>query len=95
MRNILLIALAGLAIFATAATAHQNGWGNNHMRGTNMNNGMTRGSGCQMGGNMNGQQMMNRNQVTQNGSQQGIQNQNWRINPSYQGQTAPSTSAGK
>lgn len=32
MKRIVLITLASLALFVTAATAHQNGWGSNHMR---------------------------------------------------------------
>ena len=33
MKRIALITFTGLALFATAAAAHQNGWGNNYKRG--------------------------------------------------------------
>ncbi len=89
MKRIALITLASLALFATAAAAHQNGWGKNHMRG----NGSMQQSGysngyCPMGTNMMGNRMMGNNRVmnsAQNPTDQSLNN-NWKANPSYQGQ---------
>lgn len=104
MKRIALITLASLALFATAATAHQNGWGNNHMRGNGsmQRRGYSNGN-CPMGGNMMGNRMGNRmgNQMgnrmmntPQNSSDYSVNN-NWRANPSYQGQAAASGETGK
>lgn len=62
MTRIVFIALAGLALFATAAAAHQNGRGNNQMRGNRQmqQTGYT-GGGCLMNSNMVGRGMMNGN----------------------------------
>ncbi len=85
MKRIVLITLASLTLFATAATAHQNGWGYNHMRGNRNNHQMNyNGRGCSMNGNWTNQGMMGsairRDTATTNRSN------NWRTNPSYQGQ---------
>lgn len=94
MKRIALIALAGIALFATAAAAHQNGWGNNHMRNnvSAQQNEYSNGN-CPMGGNM-----MRGNQGMMNGGQhptgQSV-NSNWKTNPSYQGQTTVSEKTGK
>ncbi len=97
MKRIALITLASLAIFATAATAHQNGWGNNHMRsnGNSQQNGYTSGN-CPMGGNMNGNRMMGTGMMNgvPNPTDQSVNN-NWRVNPSYQGQVTASGETNK
>jgi hypothetical protein len=99
MKRIALIALAGIALFATAAAAHQNGWGNNHMRNnvSAQQNEYSNGN-CPMGGNMMGHNMMRGNQVMINGVPQPTGqsvNSNWKTNPSYQGQTTVSEKTGK
>ncbi len=104
MKRIALIALAGIALFATAAAAHQNGWGNNHMRNnvSAQQNEYSNGN-CPMGGNMMGNNMTGRNMMRGNqGMMNGVQhptgqsvNSNWKTNPSYQGQTTVSEKTGK
>lgn len=85
MKRITLITLASLVLFATAASAHQNSWGNIHMRGNgHMQQAGYTGGACPINGNMIGQGMtgagMSGNTTTDN------QVNNWRANPSYQGQ---------
>jgi len=85
MKRIVLITLASLTLFATAATAHQNGWGYNHMRG-NRNNHQTNynSRGCPMNGNWTNQGMMR--SAVRRDTTPANQSNNWRTNPSYQGQ---------
>ncbi len=92
MKRITLITLASLVLFATAASAHQNNMGNNHMRenGYMQQTGYMSG-GCPMNGNMMGQGMMNGNMGMMRAGMSGnttvdSQISNWRANPSYQGQ---------
>lgn len=91
MKRIALITLAGLAILATAATAHQN---NSHVRG----NGRIQlteytDGGCPINTNMMGWGMM-RQEIGGNATP-GVQTNNWRTNPSYQGQVDDTTTTGK
>lgn len=101
MTRIVFIALAGLALFATAAAAHQNGRGNNQMRGNRQmqQTGYT-GGGCLMNSNMVGRGMMNGNlgkmgPGIRGDATPGAQTNNWRTNPSYLGQVDDTTTTGK
>ena len=101
MKRIALITFAGLALFATAAAAHQNGWGNNHKRG----NGYTQhagysGGGCAMNTNMMGRGIMNGNQGLMGPGMRGnatprAQTNTWGTHPSYQSQVGDTTTTDK
>ena len=105
MKNMTLFAIAGLLLFATAATAQRTGTNNGYMgnQGNMGNRGRMQqeqenyqGQGCAMNNNM-GAGMRNRGM--RGGGMQGnpsatTPNSNWRANPSYQGQ-AGSTTTGK
>jgi hypothetical protein len=101
MKRIALITLASMALFATAAAAHQNGWGNNQMRGNvHMQHTEYTGDGCPTSTNMMGWGMMNGNwgmmgPGMRGDTTPGVQTNNWRTNPSYQGQVDDTTTTGK
>ncbi len=90
MKQITLMTLAVLALMVTVAAAQQGNWSGNHMRGSANVNGS-----CPMNGNMNGAGMMNQHRMVKgagNNLPMISQNNNWKVNPSYQGQvTAPTT----
>ncbi len=95
MKRIVLITIGTLALFATAAAAHQSGWGQGNRgkfnRGQQVN--MTGGT-CPMNTNMMGQGMMNRGMRgtgMQGNTTSTTPSTNWRANPAYQGQVATDT----
>ncbi len=103
MKKIVLFATVGLALFATAAFAHQYRGGHNGGHGGygqfQPSNGW--GAGCPMNTGMNGWGMRhgNRGMMHHKGMHQGMYNttrpgmySNWRANPAYQGQATLDTS---
>ncbi len=104
MKKIALFATVGLALFATAAFAHQYRGGHNGGHGGygqfQPSNGW--GAGCPMNSGMNGWGMRhgNRGMMHHKGMHQGMYNttrpgmySNWRANPAYQGQGTQETPA--
>ena len=104
MKKIVLFATVGLALFATAAFAHQYRGGHNGGHGGygqfQPSNGW--GAGCPMNTGMNGWGMRheNRGMMHHKGMHQGMYNttrpgtySNWRANPAYQGQGTQETPA--
>ncbi|MBW1749142.1 MAG: hypothetical protein JRJ37_00275 [Deltaproteobacteria bacterium] len=95
MKRIVLITLGTLVLLATAAAAHQSGWGHrNHGNVTSWQQVNTTGGGCPTNTNMMGQRM--KNQVMMGTGMQGdttstTSTNNWRVNPAYQGQVGTST----
>ncbi len=87
MKQIILISIAGLALLATAATAHQYNRGSRHGTG----HGNMSGS-CPMNSNMQGQ---HRGSGMAGNTATGPATDNWKVNPSYQGQVNPTTPAGQ
>ena len=85
MKRITVIIIAGIALLATAAVAHQNSKGTMHRNSVSAGN-------CPMNGNMAG--MMNSNQTgtTLPGNGQQVMS-NWKTDPSYQGQVNPADAA--
>ena len=100
MKRIALITFAGLALFATAAAAHQNGWGNNYKLGNgHMQQVGYTGGGCAMNSNIMGRGMLHTKQAIIGpemlGNATGTQANTWRSHPSYQGQVGDTTTTGK
>ena len=104
MKKVALFATVGLALFATAAFAHQYRGGHNggHGRYSRVQQSGNWGAGCPMNSGMNGWGMRygNRGMMNYNGMHRGMYNttrpgtySNWRANPAYQGQVTPDTSA--
>ncbi len=104
MKKVALFATVGLALFATAAFAHQYRGGHNGGHGGygqfQPSNGW--GAGCPMNTGMNGWGMRhgNRGMMHHKGMHQGMYNttrpgmySNWRANPAYQGQGTQETPA--
>ena len=95
MKRIVLITLGTLVLFATAAAAHQSGWGHgnrgNWSRGQQIN---TNGGSCPMNTNVTGQGMMNRGMTgtgMRGNTTPNTSTGNWRVNPAYQGQVDTNT----
>jgi len=104
MKKIALFATVGLALFATAALAHQYRGGHNggHGRYSQVQQSGAWGAGCPMNTGITGGKMMHgqREMMHHNGMHRGMHNttrhgtySNWRANPAYQGQATPDTSA--
>ena len=103
MKNMTLFTIAGLLLFATAATAQRTGTNNGYMGNqSNMGNRGRmqqenyQGRGCAMNNNM-GAGMRNRGMRgtgMQGNTSTAPPNSNWRANPSYQGQV-DNTTTGK
>ena len=95
MKRIALITLASMVLFATAAAAHQNGWGNNQMRGNfHMQHAEYTGGDCPTSTNMMGWGIMT-GPGMRGDATPGVQTNNWRTNPSYRGQVDDTTTTGK
>ena len=103
MKKVALLATVGLALFATAALAHQYRGGHNGGHGgyNRVQQSGYWGAGCPMNSGMNGWGMRygNRGMMNYNGMHRGMYNttrpgtySNWRANPAYQGQVTPDTS---
>ena len=96
MKKVALLATVGLALFATAALAHQYRGGHNggHGRYSQVQQSGYWGAGCRMNTGMNGGGMMHHK-----GMHRGMYTTtkpgtytNWHANPAYQGQATPDTS---
>ena len=104
MKRIALLTTLGLALFATAAFAHQYRGGHNGRHGAGFSHVQQtgyRGGGCPMNSGMNGGNMMygNRAMMNHDGMHRGMYNTarpgnrtNWHANPTYQGQVPPNAS---
>ena len=103
MKRIALLTTVGLALFATAAFAHQYRGQHNsgHGGSSRVQQSGSWGAGCPMNTGMNGRGMMhgNRGMMNHNGMHRGMHTStrpgtytNRRANPAYQGQVTPDTS---
>jgi len=102
MKRIALLTTVGLALFATAAFAHQYKGGHNggHGRSDQVQQSGSWGMGCPKNTDMNGWRMgyRNRGMMNHNGMHRGMNNttrtstHNRRANPAYRGQVTPDTS---
>ena len=100
MKRIALLTTLGLALFATAALAHQYRGGHTDRHGAGFSHVQQRGywgGGCPINSGMNGGNMMygNRAMMNHHGMHRGMYNTarpgtpaDWRANPAYQGQAA-------
>jgi hypothetical protein len=98
MKQVALLTTLGLALFATAAFAHQYG---GHGRFSHVQHSGYTGTGCPMNTGMTGQGIMygNHEMMNHNGMHRGMytttrpgSHTNWRANPVYQGQVEPDVS---
>ena len=85
MKRITLITLASLALFATAATAHQNGWVSSHFRDDrNFHQTGFNSRSCPMNTDWTNHGMIR--STAHGNTTQANSPHRWRTNPSYQGQ---------